>query len=96
MATNVYDIGDRIRISVTFTVDGVASDPSEVTLKVQDPSGNEAEYVYSEGDLTRDDTGVYYYDVTVDESGYWYYRMEATGDVVASGESHLAVRKSEF
>ena len=96
MATNVYDIGDKVRLSVTFTVDGVAADPTDVACKYQDPSGNEVEKTFLAGDVTRSGTGIYYYDVTIDESGTWFYRFEATGNVVGAGENHFRIRNSEF
>ena len=96
MTVNVYDINDRVRLSVTFTVSSTATDPTTVTLKVQDPSGNEATYTYALAQVTRDDTGDYHYDLTLDEAGAWSYRWEGTGTVTAAYEGELWVKGSRF
>ena len=93
---NIYDKGDLVRLTATFTVSSVNSDPTAIALKVQDPSGNEATYTYALGQITRTATGQYRYDLTIDETGYWYYRWEGTGAVVSAGEAHLLVRRTEF
>ena len=93
---NIYDKNDLVRISATFTVASVNTDPTTVSLKVQDPSGNEATYTYALGQVTKDSTGNYHYDLAIDESGYWYYRWEGTGAVVSAAEAHLLVRRTEF
>jgi hypothetical protein len=95
MATT-YDKGDLVRLTATFTVSDVNTDPTAVTLKIQDPSGNETTYTYALGQITKTATGQYRYDLTIDETGYWYYRWEGTGAVVASAEAHLLVRATEF
>ena len=37
--TTSYDRGDLVRLTATFTVSGVATDPSGVVLYVRQPSG---------------------------------------------------------
>ena len=93
---NIYDKGDLVRLTATFTVSSVNTDPTAIALKVQDPSGNEATYTYALGKVTKDGTGLYHYDLSIDETGYWYYRWEGTGAVVSAGEAHLLVRRTEF
>lgn len=95
MANN-YDIGDAVRVSVAFTSNGSAADPTAVALKVQDPSGNEDTYTYALGQVTKDSTGNYHKDVTVDEAGTWFYRWTGTGVVVAASEGNFVVRRSVF
>jgi hypothetical protein len=95
--SNVYDIGDCVKFSVSFTNDaGVATDPTAVTLDVQDPSGNEITYTYAAGTVTKSATGAYYKTVVIDEAGEWYYRWAGTGAVVAAAEAMIWVRESEF
>ena len=93
---NIYDKNDLVRLSATFTVASVATDPTAISLKVQDPSGNETTYTYALAQVTKDGTGLYHYDLTIDETGYWYYRWEGTGAVVSAAEAHLLVRRTEF
>jgi hypothetical protein len=91
-----YDKGDLVRLSAAFTVAGVATDPTTVTLKVQDPSGNEATYTYALGQVTKDSAGAYHYDLAIDETGLWTYRWAGTGAVVTAGEANLYARRSAF
>ena len=93
---NTYDKGALVRISVTFTVSAVNTDPTTIALKVQDPSGNEATYTYALGQVTKTAIGKYQYDLDIDEMGYWYYRWIGTGAVVAASEEHFLIRPTEF
>jgi hypothetical protein len=92
-----YDIGDMIRLSGSFTNSaGTATDPTTVTLKVKDPSGNIDTYTYALSEVTKDSTGAYHKDITIDEAGQWYYRFVGTGTVAAAEEGEFEVRDSQF
>ena len=93
---NSYDIGDGVRLKVTFTVNAVNSDPTTVTLRVKDPSGNIDVYTYALVQVTKSAVGIYYKDIFIDESGEWFYRWEGTGAVEAADESYFDVDVSEF
>lgn len=93
---NVYDVGDSVRVSATFTVSAVNTDPSTITLKVKDPEGSITTYTYAGGTVTKQATGIFYKDVTVSNDGIWYYRFEGTGTVIAAVEGQFRVRRSEF
>ena len=93
---NVYDVGDSIRLAASFNIKNVLTDPSSVTLKVQDPSENEDSYTYGAAQITKDATGQYHKDITLDEVGTWYFRFEGTGAAVAAGEGNFEVRATEF
>lgn len=85
---NVYDVGDGIRLSANFTVQGTATTPTSVVLTVTDPSGNT-----SAPTPTANGTGAYYEDIILDEPGTWYHRWAGTGAVVAASEEAFQVRK---
>jgi hypothetical protein len=91
-----YDKGDLVRLSAAFTVEGVATDPTTVTLKIHDPSGNAVTYTYALGQVTRDSVGNYHFDLAVDETGIWPYHWSGTGTVVTAGEAFLYVRRSRL
>lgn len=91
----VYDVGDSVRVTGTFTVASVVTDPTTVTLEVKDPSGNVATYTYALSEVTRSGTGVFYKDLTIDEAGIWTYRWSGTGAVVSAGEEWLEVRRKQ-
>lgn len=96
MSNTFYDLGDQVRMSVSFTNSaGSAADPTTVTCKITDPSGNIETLVYgTDPDLVKAGTGSYQVDRKVDESGMWYYRFEGTGSVVSAAEGFLVVRRS--
>jgi hypothetical protein len=80
MTIDVLHVGDLYRIEADFTnISGVAVDPSTVSLKVMDPSGNVDEYTYSGGSVSTDGTGSYYKDVSLDEAGDWRAWWSSTG-----------------
>jgi uncharacterized protein YfaS (alpha-2-macroglobulin family) len=87
-----YIVGDAITITATITnSSGTATDPTELTLQVKDPSGNTALYTYSLSEITKSSTGVYYKSVALDEAGYWFWEWQATGTVakVDNGSVHV-------
>ena len=86
---NEYDIGDRVRLTATFTdADDVATDPDNVSIFYTDPSGNETE----DDAPTKSATGIYYTDINLDEAGKWKYRSEGT----AAGGDYQGAEKSHF
>lgn len=93
---NIYDDGDSVRLAVGFTIRNTLTDPTTVTLKVQDPSDNETDYTYALAEVIKDGVGQYHKDITLDEVGTWYYRFEGTGAAVAAEENSFAVRETEF
>jgi len=94
--TTSYDRGDVARVTVTFTLAGVDTDPTAVTLKVKDPSGNIASYTWALGTVTRSAAGIFYKDISLDEAGEWFYRFEGTGAVESASEANLFVLEGEF
>ncbi len=77
---NEYDIGDRPRVSVTFTSASTPTDPSVVKCFILKPDGTALSgtpYIYStDAELVKDDTGDYHVDIDLTESGTWTYRWE--------------------
>lgn len=93
---NVYDVGDGVRLTNTFSIDGSGANPTTVTVTITDPDGNT--YAPSAGSGT---DGVYIVKLpdsggVVDEigtPGEWSYRWVGTGAVIAATEGHFFVRK---
>lgn len=98
MATgNVYLEGEPIKLSVTFKVDGVLTDPTTVTLKIKYPSGTE-EYTYADGDITKDATGTYSKTITapgVDAKATAWYRFVGTGTAAGRKQAYFTIVPSE-
>ena len=87
---NTYDIGDGVRLTAAFSIDGSGANPDTVTVTVMDPSGNKTTPAAGSGT-----DGSYNVDAIVDEQGTWHYHFAGTGAVVAAGEGHFFVRKKE-
>lgn len=93
-----YDIGDEVAFTGTFTdADGSPVDPSTVTFKLRDPSGNVETLVYdTDAQPTRVSTGVYRAVMSFDEAGEWVYRYESTGTGKAAATKTIYVRGDVF
>lgn len=91
---NTYDIGDYVRLSSTYTIDSVPTNPTLVFLFVQHPNGTLDSY--ATGDFTNSPTGTFYLDVLADDSGRWEYRFASSGTVVAADENFFIVERSAF
>jgi hypothetical protein len=89
-------VGDVAKVSVTFTVSGVATDPSTIELSVQSPSGTTTTYSYAATSVTKASTGSYYKNVTLDAEGTWYWRWKGTGNATAADEGEIVVKPSVF
>ena len=88
----VYDTGDVVRITNTFTnFAGAGTNPSTVVLTIRTPAG-----VDSTPATVSDGSGVYRYDLTLNEEGDWYYRWQGTGAIVAAVEGVITVGTSYF
>lgn len=98
MALPAYDKGDLVRSSVAFlNASSVATDPTTITVKVEDPSQNESTYVYgTDADVVKDSTGNYHLDVTPDETGTWVVRWIGTGTVAQVDEDPFYCKRSDF
>lgn len=92
MTMSIYANGQKVRVSVAFTVSDVATDPTTVTLKVGKPDGTVTSYTYALAEVTKSATGNYYKDITTDQVGIWDFRYEGTGTCVAVEELSFRVR----
>ena len=100
-----YDVGDLIRLgnpsqdtaSAAFTnLAGAATDPGAVMLIVEKPDGvTKLKYGWpsasTNGTLTKESAGRFYYEVLLDQSGVWKFRLEGTGTVTAAAKGVLRV-----
>lgn len=92
MALNNYYTGNIIRVSAAFTVSGVATDPTTVTLSVKDPTGT-----VNTPAPVKDSTGNYHADIAVGTIvGSWYYRFSGTGACVAAAETEFVILPTQF
>lgn len=103
MATRIshYDQGDVWTPQATFTVSGVETDPTEITVRVKDPDGaitvlGPVDGATGGGGITRVSAGVFKTDIQLDDAGYWFARFEGTGTAAATHETQAIVDPSEF
>jgi len=82
MSSTVFFEGaaELATVSNTFTVDGVATDPTAVTLTITDPTG--VDTVYTGAQVTHVATGIYKKDIPCTIVGTWAYQW--TGTIVGS------------
>lgn len=83
-------LGATRRLSTTFAVGGVATDPTSVTLTVTDPAGTATVYTYSDT-VSKAGTGEFYKDLEFASSGIWAWRWEGTGSAAQVDEGTLTV-----
>lgn len=109
-----FDRGDLIRLGnpvgdnddgsarEPFTnIDGVATDPTIVSLRILKPSGATLTYNWpaqGEGDdvLIREGVGRFYFDVALDEFDTWAWQLAGTGAVETTENGRFHVRWSPF
>lgn len=94
---NTYLEGSTVKLQATFKVAGVATDPTTVTLKVQNVDGTTSTYTYALGQVSKSATGVYYKNVTpgaVTSRTELVYRWEGTGDAAGVAEDTIKITPS--
>jgi len=95
----IVDVGDTVETSATFTVDGTATDPTTVTLKIQRVSSSD-ESIYTGtpaapgAPVVKESTGVFSAELPItDVPGYWTVRWFSDE---AAGEHGFSVKDSAF
>lgn len=93
MAISSYDVGDLVQLTASFSVGGVATDPTSVVCTIISPLS-----VVTTLATTQDSTGNYHaqFDLTGAVAGIWTYRWEGTGAAQAAEEARFYVRESAF
>ena len=92
---NEQVLGQQIQLTAAFTSSGSAADPTTITLKILDPSGNTDTYTYAGGTVSKSGTGGYYKNFTPDEAGTWRLYWAGTGTVVAATQGEFFIIATE-
>lgn len=92
-----YDIGDTLRLTVTFTsvINSTPADPTNVKLIVKRPDLIEEEFLYP-AIVQKDSIGIYHHDYSIDQNGRFWYRWEGTGANPSAVEGYFIVSQSQF
>ena len=88
------NVGDVVRLRAVFSVLNVNTDPSTITLQVQSPSGVTTSYTYAGAQVTKEGTGIYYYNLSVNEAGWWVYQWTGTGTVEVVQGNKILVKEN--
>jgi len=98
LSANLYQVGDKIRLSAAFTnLAEAAQDPGGVQFKILEPDGTLTTYVYStDVELVKDSTGNYHVDWVIDQSGRHRYRFAGVTSGQAADEKEFNVQKTRF
>jgi len=83
----IHDIGDKVQVRATFTLDGVTVTPTTVTCTVRAPSGDEQTLTVS-----GPSGGTYLAELEPDEEGTWWYRFAGSGGYIAAEEGVFSIR----
>jgi hypothetical protein len=93
----LWDVGDVAVARAEFRNSSEAlTDPTTVTLKVKDPSGNVTTYTYANAEITKSATGIYTKSITIDEGGKWTFGYIATGTVATAETIVITARPDPF
>ena len=83
-----------VTLSATFTVSGTNTVPTNVTVKVKDPSGNTD--TYSSSQVTSFSSAVVTLDIAGDEEGIFYWTVYSTGTAQAAASGQFTVLDTPF
>jgi hypothetical protein len=88
---NKYILHQGVTVSCAFTVNGVATDPTTVTLRIIDPEA--VETIYTEVDLVKDPIidGRYSKLIPGEKLGTWFYEWVGTGACIASYQFYYQI-----
>ena len=87
-----YDRGDLVRLTATFTVGAVATDPSGVVLYIRQPDGSLTTLTYGvDAAIAKVSTGVYRYDYNAATAGPVSYRWAGTSPAQAADQNSFFV-----
>jgi hypothetical protein len=90
-----HDLGDERDLRSTWTIEGVATDPTSVVFSIKEPDS--AVTTYTSGidqDLVRTDAGVFRVLWVVRKAGWHFARFPATGNIVQSQDIVFYCRPS--
>lgn len=81
MSSTVFfeSASELAKLTNTFKVDGVATDPTTVSLIITTPTGTETTYTWAASEITRTSAGVFTKNIACTEDGTWTFQWVGTG-----------------
>ncbi len=95
MPFNIYDLGDRVKVSAAFTDAGTGEliDPDVINVTIKTPAGVLTTYTHvADANLIKEDVGQYYAMVNANEPGFWKYRWRSGGYGQTAKEKEFKIR----
>ena len=90
---NGFILGDAIRITAAFSVDGTPTDPTTLAIQLRDPAGALIDYVFGEDvEIVRESAGTFHLDLIPSLIGLHRYIVTGTGDAQKIGRSAFRVK----
>lgn len=92
---STYDVGDTVRTTIIFaSTAGVNADPSgTIRFGYKTPDGTVTfTAATGAGNIEKQTTGTYFYDLVTTSSGRYETRFESTGSIVTAEEAYFIVR----
>jgi len=95
---NEYSPQTQIKLSATFQVSDVDTDPTKATCKHKAPDGTITTETTTGANIVKDAVGQYHLNVTptTGQLGIWYYRWIGTGTAAIAAETAFRVLDTEF
>lgn len=88
------DLGDSVTLTMTFSVGGVNTDPTTVSLELKTPAGSTTTYTYAGAQITKTATGIYTKTLgasILSTAGRWYYSWIGTGSAEGAEQGKIIV-----
>lgn len=92
-----YTLGEPVRLSASFAVDGAPADPTDVTFRVRRAALDVLELTDATTPaVIRDSAGAYHVVVDTPVEGTYFWRAEGTAPAIGAVEGSFFVSSSFF
>lgn len=87
-----FILGQPVTLSASFDVNGTPTDPTALTLTVEDAAGDETVYTFGVGvTIVKDSDGEFHATLVPAIQGRWVYRFVGTGTASGANEGEFLV-----
>lgn len=92
---NKYVLGKNIRVKAVFRdaeTNGLI-DPTQVFLRVRNPTQTSVEYNYASGGVLRLSSGTYYREFVPNDAGTWFYHYFSSGSGASADQHYFEIEE---
>ena len=90
---NTYNVGEKVKITGTFTHENDPADPAIIRVIYKNPDGVVTTITYPDERIVKVDVGIYFFELAINDPGFWFYRMDDGSENVAA-ENQFVVKVS--